>query len=114
AEKHCVGSVGDFPPGNEEHDRRPGARERTQTAPPRPRAIAGGKDDSPVDAPQRRGDGGGGHPREPRRDAGDDPERYAGGLERQRLLAATPEHARVAALEPQDALSGAREFNEAG
>src|SRR5262249_21679429 len=90
-----------------------GARERAPIETIVIGAVAGGKNDRPVDASQRRGDGGRGQSREPRRDARDDPERHARGLARQRLLAATPEHARTAALEPQHALSLPREFDEA-
>src|SRR5208282_815501 len=58
-------------------------------------------------------DGRRGERREAGRDAGDDAERNAGGRERLRLLAAASEYERIATLEPQHPLAGARQLHQA-
>src|SRR5208282_6721589 len=95
-----------------EHDRLSGACER------RPieifvGAVAGGEDHRAIDAAQRYWDGRRGERREAGRDAGDDAERNAGGRERLRLLAAASEYERIATLEPQHPLAGARQLHQA-
>ena len=76
-------------------------------------AMAGDEDQRLIDAAQRRGDRGDGQRREAGGHAGDDAERDAGLGQRQSLLAAAPEHARVAALEAKHAMAQARQRNEA-
>ena len=76
-------------------------------------AVAGDERDRRRQHAMGQRDAGVGEAADPGCDPRHDPERHAGRGQRERLLAAAPEHERIAALETQHAQAGARELDQA-
>ena len=76
-------------------------------------AVPGDERDRGRQHAVRQRDAGVGEAADPGRDPRHHPERHAGRGQRERLLAAAPEHERIAALEAQHAQAGARKLDQA-
>ena len=96
-----------------DHERLTGAGERRPIEPVLvARALTGREDECLVDAAHGRRHRSRYQRREPGGDPRNDAEGDAGAGERQRFLAAAPEHERIAALEAEHAAARARELDQ--